>query len=102
MIKVSVTEKNVHNKALFTKLDDHIHAMIALLDIVTDIDDVISLIEMVLLSEAEYYKLEQINVISDKRNNIVSEVRNGKIIIDIFYKHKNCFNITQLSYTLQR
>jgi len=83
-------------------LQEHLGAVILLLDIASEIDDIVKLIEFLLLEEAENYKLEQINVIADSRNNKTSDMKNGKYIIDIYYKHKMCFNTTYLSFTIER
>lgn len=73
-----------------------------LLDLASDIESVIQLIEMMLNDEVENYKLEQINVVSDDRNNKFVNMKEGKFIIDIYYKHKIVLNITHLSYTVQK
>lgn len=101
-MEISVTKKNVHSKVLFNTIDDHVRAVVMLLDISSDMEGMVSLIEMLLEEEVENYKLEQINVISDGRNNKISDLKTGKFIVDIYYRHKNCFNTTQLIYTLQK
>lgn len=99
---ITVTQKNVHSKKLFDTIDEHVRAVVMLLDLVSDMDGVIQLIEIVITEEAEDYKLEQINVVGDSRNNKISDLKNGKHVIDVYYRHKNCFNVTRLSYTLRR
>jgi len=101
-VKTTLTQKNVHNKALVKRIDEHVQAVAMLIDLVSDIETVISLIEMMLEEEAENCKLEQLNVISDSRNNKLSDLKTGKFVIDLYYRHKNCFNITQLSFTIQK
>ena len=101
-MKTTLTQKNVHNKALVKRIDEHVQAVAMLIDLVSDIETVISLIEMMLEEEAENCKLEQLNVISDSRNNKLSDLKTGKFVIDLYYRHKNCFNITQLSFTIQK
>jgi len=101
-MEITVKQKNVHSKKLFEAVDEHVRAIVMLLDLVTDIESVVALISMLLAEEAEPHKLEQINVICDARNNKISNMMNGKYIIDIYYRHKNCYNTTQLSYTIQK
>jgi len=101
-MNITLTQKNVHSKALFKTIDSHINAICLLLDLSSDTDTIVQLIEMLLHDEAENYKLEQINVISDVRNNKFSDSKKGKNIIDIYFRQKNCFNTTHLSYMLQK
>lgn len=98
---ITVKKKNIHSKILFEKVDEHVRESVLLLDILSGMEDISSLIEMFLIDESDHHKLEQINVIADGRNNNFSAIKNGKIIIDIYYKHFNCFNVTQLTYILQ-
>jgi len=101
-MEVTLTHKNVHSKTLLSVIDKHVKAITMLIDLSSDIESVVPLLEMLLEEEAENYKLEQVNVISDARNNKISDLKNGKFVIDIYYRHKNCFNITHLSYTIQK
>ncbi len=100
-MEATLKKKNVHSKALFTEIDEQLMEMLVILDILTDTESVTQLIEMVIGDLAEQYELEQINVICDERNNKMSDIRRGKLIIDVYYKHKNYFNTTHLSYTIQ-
>jgi hypothetical protein len=97
-------QKNVHNKTLLTEVTENLKVIVVLLDLTSDIEDIVNLIELGLLEQAETYKLEtgQINVVCDSRNNKHSEMEKGKFIIDIYYKHKMCFNTTHLSFKIER
>jgi len=95
---IQVQQKNVHSKKLFEAVDDHVRASLALLTTLLDVDAVVALLEMMLSDEAEHWKLEQVNVIADKRNNSIADIKSGKYTIDVYYKHMNCYNVTQLSY----
>lgn len=97
-MKITVKQKNVHSKALFTAIDDHVRSSLALLTTLTDVDAVVSLLEMMIDDEAKTHKLEQVNIIGDARNNKFEDIKNGKYVIDIYYKHMNCYNVTELSY----
>jgi len=99
---ITVKKKNVHSEIVFNAIDEHVRAIMLLLDISSDLDAVAQLLEMILLDEAEDRRIEQINVIADTRNNKISNTRNGKYTIDLYYRHKNCYNITQLSYMIQK
>ncbi len=97
---IKVKKKNVHSKILFKKVEEHVKATITLLDLASDLDTVVSLIEMLLYEEADQHKLEQINVIGDGRNNKLPHIKRGIFKIDVSYKHLNCFNTTILNYTI--
>ncbi len=97
---ITVKYQNVHSTALLKKIEDHVRGTVSLLDLVSDLDTAVSLIEMVLYGEADQHKLEQINVIGDGRNNKLSYIKRGIFKIDVFYKHLNCFNITSLHYLI--
>lgn len=99
---IIVKHKNVHNKELFRLVDEDVHSAINLLDAISDVDEVRDLIESLLFDKAPAYNLEQVNVIADRRNNNFSDIKKGEIHIDVFYKHINCFNVTELNYTIQR
>jgi len=101
-VKITSTTKNVHSKSIFESIDEHMRAVVMLFDLSIDMNSAINLIEMMLEDEAESNKLEQLNVVADSRNNKFSELKKNKFIIDIYYKHKNCFNTTHLSYTIQK
>lgn len=97
-MKISVKKKNVHSEILFTEIDKLMQSLIN----VFRMDDAAYLLESFIIDESGHYKLDQINIIADERNNTMVDQKNGKYNIDIYYKHSNCFNVTQLYYTLQR
>jgi hypothetical protein len=45
-------------------------------------------------------KIEQWNVVMDRRNNSPRDMRNGKYTLDISYKQRNCLNTTTIGYTI--
>lgn len=101
-MKISVKTKNVHRKATFERINEGVNAMMAYIDLSSDIEGISSLIEMVLADEAEDGKIEQTNVVCDHRNNKISDLRKGKIKIDVCYRQRHCFNVTELNYILER
>ncbi len=97
---IKVKTENVHSKSLHKKVDEHVRASVTLLDLASDLDTVVSLIEMLLYDDAETYKLEQINVVGDGRNNKLTYIKRGIFKIDVNYKHLSVFNTTKLSYLI--
>ncbi len=99
---VDVKTKNVHDKLCFEDINEHVLATISLLDIMSDMEDVADMIETYVVDVAPDYKIDQIDIMADARNNKYTTVKSGTFIIDVFYKHINCYNITQLTYTITR
>jgi hypothetical protein len=103
MTNLTLTKKaNTHSKALFELIDEQVEASVLLLDMSSDLDDIVNLLEFTIYEERENYKIDQINVVGDSRNNKMSDMRKGKYNIDIYFRHKNCFNITHISYTIEK
>ena len=46
-------------------------------------------------------KIEQWNVICDSRNNKPSNLKNNITNLDITYRQRNCFNVTELKYIIK-
>jgi hypothetical protein len=101
-MNITVKKKNAHSEVVFKAIDEHLRAIITLLDVSSDLDGMVQLLEMILLEDVANLKIEQINIVADTRNNKISNTKNGKYNIDVYYRHKNCYNITQLSYTIQQ
>jgi len=100
---VVVKERNIHDRALANEITIYISSLADLfLDYRTNIDTCVLLLELMLDEEKPIRKLEQINVMFDKRNNKTSDMENGKFIIDIYFKHKNCFNTTHINYIIRK
>lgn len=100
---VVVTERNVHNKKLASTVSEHVEYITDLfLNLLTDLESCVLLIEILLVDETDFHKLEQVNVIADKRNNKSSDADAGKYTIDVYYKHKNSFNTTHLTYVVRK
>ena len=43
-------------------------------------------------------RIEQWNVICDRRNNTMKDMNNGSYFLEVRYKQKNCLNFTRLLY----
>lgn len=97
-MKISVNKKNVHSDIVFKEIDKFVQSQI----IMFSLQNVSCLLEYFMIAMSDQYKLDQVNIIADERNNIIEDQKTGKYNIDIYYKHNNCFNVTQLYYTFQR
>jgi len=101
-MNIDIKKKNVHNNTCFEDINEHVLATISLLDILSDMEDVAAMIEEYVVAVAGTYKIDQIDTMADARNNKYSVVKNGTFIIDVYYKHINCYNVTQITYTITR
>ena len=101
-MNIDIKKKNVHNNTCFEDINEHVLATISLLDILSDMEDVAAMIEEYVVAVAGTYKIDQIDIMADARNNKYSVVKNGTFIIDVYYKHINCYNVTQITYTITR
>lgn len=60
----------------------------------------IDMIDSVMESIADQGKITQWNVVSDFRNNKISDMNDGKFNVTISYRQTNCLNTTVLKYHL--
>jgi hypothetical protein len=100
----TLTKRAVNSKPLFEEIHDFI---------VTGMDDTgvnwasevqrtayIEMLDEFLAEVAEEGKIEQWDVRCNSRNNKLSDMNNGKFVVDVFYKQRNCLNTTQLRYEI--
>ncbi len=98
---ILIKKTNIHSKKLFEEIDKNIQDIAAImLNISKDIESVSEIISLLMIDLAESHQISQINTICNHRNNSRSDLDNGIVHIDIYYKHMNCFNTTHISYTL--
>ena len=101
-MSIEVKERNIHNRSLANSTIEYVTYITEMfLLMVTDMEASAALIEGFLLDLADDYKIEQINVICDKRNNTARRISAGKFTLDVYFKHRSCFNVTHLSFTIK-
>jgi len=101
-----ITTKNINSKTLYnsiiSEIDHIIHAFSNELSTDSTARSIImELAEESLLSHAEENKLEQWNVICDKRNNKRETLALGITYIDITYVQTHCLNTSSIRYTIK-
>lgn len=106
-ISVSLKSKNVNNKRIFKEVDEYVISILKLniwnLRDESERTATVELLEDVLFEFSQTENsIEQIDVMCDKRNNVINHVRNtGEVFLTIRYKQKHCLNTTELAYTIQ-
>lgn len=103
--EVTVKTKSVNNKRIFEEVDNLVMETLRIdplrLKTVEGHDQAIILLEDVLDEFAQLEpKLDQITVISDQRNNSHGDREAGTVRVVVRYQQKDCFNITELEYTV--
>jgi hypothetical protein len=81
-------EEIIHNFNIMWSSDSQRDAILEVLD--EHMEDLV-----------EANKIEQWNVICDGRNNKASDIKNKITHLDISYRQRNCFNVTELKYTIK-
>lgn len=99
-----LTKKSVNSKNLFEEIHDFV---------TTGMDDTgvnwasdvqrtayIEMVDEYLAEVAAEGKIEQWDIRCNSRNNKLIDMSNGKFVVDVFYRQKNCLNTTQLRYEI--
>lgn len=104
-VDITLKTKSVNNKRIFKEIDDLVIEVIKfdtfrMLD-PERFDEIIFLLEDVLFEFVrDEEKVDHIDVISDNRNNSSEDKAAKRVNILVKYRQKNCFNITELHYTV--
>lgn len=101
-MKWKITKRAVNSKPLFEEIHDFVGAGMSETGLSWTSDALrhsyLDLVDELLSEVADEGKIEQWDVRCDARNNKASDMANGKFILDVFYKQRNCLNTTQLHY----
>jgi len=105
MPNYKLTTKHVNNKRILKDVTDFVDEIINNFSIMWSSDSqrdaILEVIDEHLQDMVEQNKIEQWNVVCDRRNNKPSDVQNKMTHLDITYRQRNCFNITELHYLIQ-
>jgi hypothetical protein len=63
-------------------------------------DSYIEMVEDFMMEVAMDNKIEQWDVRCDGRNNKATDMNNGKFVLEVMYKQRNCLNTTVLRYDI--
>lgn len=98
-------KKSVNNKAIFAELHKFIDEGIITGQVLWSNDlhrqsfvEIVSDLMEQMVSED---LIDQWNVISDLRNNTITDMDRGTYVVEVQYRQKNCLNTTRLIYTVK-
>lgn len=106
MAKFKLKVIHSNSKILLTMITTFIGEIIDNYDVIwennSQRDAILEIIDEFLEDLKDNGKLEQWDVICDKRNNNRFTADSGTVLLDITYRQKNCYNITKLLYAVKR
>ena len=104
MSNFTLKTKHVNNKRLLNEVTDFVDEIILNFNIIwnseSQRDAILEVIDEQLQDMVDEQKIEQWNVICDARNNKQNDIQNKITHLDITYRQRNCYNITELQYTI--
>jgi len=96
--------RHVNSKQLCDSISDFVEVMIIDFNIIWDSDSQRDVILEVIDEHMEHMvnenKIEQWNIICDARNNKQSDISKKITHLDVYYRQRNCYNVTELHYTI--
>lgn len=96
--------QHVNSKRLCDVVTDFIEEIIVTFNIIWDSDSqcdaILEVIDGHMEDMLNENKIEQWNVICDARNNKQSDINKNITHLDIYYRQRNCYNVTELHYTI--
>ena len=104
-MEIKVTTKSVNSKMLFQEINDLILDGLESVDLNWRNDDerelFIQFLNSMFSEIQENDVIEQWKVQCNSNNNKTKDMLSGIVVIDIYYKQRNCLNTTNIKYTLQ-
>ena len=104
-MEIKVTTKSVNSKMLFQEINDLILDGLESVDLNWRNDDerelFIQFLNSMFSEIQENDVIEQWKVQCNSNNNNTKDMLSGIVVIDIYYKQRNCLNTTNIKYTLQ-
>lgn len=104
MITWKLTSKAVNSKGLLEEIHDFVIVGMTETGVnwSSDVqrDSYISMLDDFMGECADEGKIEQWDVCCDNRNNKASDMANGKYLLEVKYRQRNCLNVTTLIYNI--
>jgi hypothetical protein len=101
----TLEKRHVNSEPLADEITNFINDIIETFSVMWDNDDnrnaVLEIMDEHLEDLADEKKIIQWNIVCDGRNNKKSDIENKTTHLDITYKQRNCFNVTELKYTIK-
>lgn len=105
MVTWQLEKKSVNSKVLFDEISSFIEEGLNDMGIMwssdAQRDSFADIVEEWLEEVGGDGKIEQWKVICDYRNNKVAQMDEGKYVFDVYYKQRNCLNMTHLRYNIK-
>lgn len=105
MQNYKLVTRHVNSKRILNDVTDFIGEIIENFNITWNSDSqrdaILEIIDEHLEDMVDDNKIEQWNVICDGRNNKRSNIQNKVTHLDVTYRQRNCFNVTELHYIIQ-
>jgi len=96
--------QHVNSKQLCNNISSFIEVLIVDFNVIWDSDPHRIVVLGILDDHMEYMvnenKIEQWNIICDTRNNKQSDINKKITHLDVYYRQRNCYNVTVLRYTI--
>lgn len=100
----TVKTKQVNSKKLLAEVSEFVEEIILNFSITWSVDaqrdTILEVIDEFLEEKLNENEIEQWNVVCDGRNNTLKDQSMGIYRLDISYRQRNCFNTTELNYTI--
>ncbi len=104
MQKFTVKTRHINSKQLMAEIKDFVDSIIVDFSIVwtsdSQRDAILDVLDEHLQDLAAEKKIERWNIVCDARNNKKSTNVKGETYLDIEYMQYNCYNISELNYTI--
>ncbi len=104
MPEYTLKTKHINSKALMKEISEFVDSIINDFNIIWNSDSqrdaILEVIDEQLFDLAEDGKIERWDVVCDSRNNTKNDNRNEITHLDIKYTQHNCYNISELNYTI--
>jgi len=95
---------HINSKVLMIEISEFVGTIIDDFNIIWSSDSqrdaILEVIDEHLQDLAEDNKIERWDVICDSRNNKRTDVNDGITHLDVKYTQRNCYNISELNYTI--
>jgi len=106
MSNYTLKTNHVNSKILLNDVSSFVDEIILNFNIIWNSDSqrdaILEVIDERLQDMVDEQRIEQWNVICDGRNNKQRDIQNKITHLDISYRQRNCYNVTELRYTIKQ
>lgn len=106
MVTYTITKRNINNAALFEEVHEFIEGIVLNFTVTCSInnerDTILEIIDELMEDMVTDNRIDQWNVMCDRRNNKASDIWKNITVLDITYRQVNCYNTTKLHYIIKK